>query len=29
VMTMKKIKTVRGFWSWALGYGWDGGGANG
>jgi len=26
---MKKVKTGRGFWSWLLGCGWDGGGSNG
>ena len=26
---MKKVKTVRGFWGWILGEGWDAGGAGG
>jgi len=29
VTEMKKVKTGRGFWSWLLGCGWDGGGSNG
>jgi hypothetical protein len=29
VKVMRKVKTGRGFWSWLMGEGWDGGGANG
>jgi len=29
VTEMKKVKTVRGFWSWLLGYGWESGGSGG
>jgi len=28
-MTMKNVKTGRGFWSWLLGGGWASGGSNG
>jgi hypothetical protein len=28
-MDMKNAKAGRGFWSWLLGSGWDGGGGNG
>jgi hypothetical protein len=28
-LDMKDIKKGRGFWSWLLGSGWDGGGGNG
>jgi hypothetical protein len=29
VTDMKKVKTVRGFWSWILGCGWESGGSGG
>jgi hypothetical protein len=29
VMTMKKAKAGRGFWSWLMGEGWSSGGGNG
>jgi hypothetical protein len=29
VTGMRKVKTVRGFWGWLLGEGWDTGGIGG